>query len=340
MPAGLPRLSGKTALVLGGLAAACATAVVLAAVRGDSKASSSAAVLNEIAYVSTADGNFEIYVISPDGSGRTRLTDDPGEDRFPAWSPDGTRIAFASDRGGDFDIYTMARDGSSLQRLTFDPARDTDPAWSPDGKSIAFRSDRDGENAIYLLELKSGKTRRVTPEGLAVLQTNVDWSPDGSRLVFAAQPNDDLAIYTIKLDGTGLVRVTGSDRRQGILDPGLVAGRFAHRVYLAARRRLRDLQRQALWRRPRSPDRTARPRHQPRLVARQRLDRLHLRPRRPPRPLRDACSELVERVRRRLRSPPPDNRRRRARARLAVKPLHRVCHSDGGGIPKEASINN
>ena len=35
-----------------------------------------------------------------DGSGVTRLTDNPARDFFPTWSPDGSRIAFNSDRDG------------------------------------------------------------------------------------------------------------------------------------------------------------------------------------------------------------------------------------------------
>ena len=46
-----------------------------------------------IAFVSTRDGNQEVYVVNTDGTGLTRLTNDPGADYFPAWSPDGSRIA-------------------------------------------------------------------------------------------------------------------------------------------------------------------------------------------------------------------------------------------------------
>ena len=42
--------------------------------------------------------DYEIYVINVDGSGETRLTNFPGSDGWPVWSPDETKIAFSSVR--------------------------------------------------------------------------------------------------------------------------------------------------------------------------------------------------------------------------------------------------
>jgi Tol biopolymer transport system component len=58
--------------------------------------------------------NGDIYVVNPDGTGVTDLTNNPaGLDKEPARSTDGTKVAFASDRDGNFEIYTMDSDGSN-----------------------------------------------------------------------------------------------------------------------------------------------------------------------------------------------------------------------------------
>ena len=98
----------------------------------------------------------DIYVMNTDGSGQTRLTDDPASDTGPSLSLDGTKIAFYSDRDGNFEIpvmgadgsdqtrltdspdwdgnfeiYVMNADGSNQTRLTDNPAWDADPSWGP-----------------------------------------------------------------------------------------------------------------------------------------------------------------------------------------------------------------
>src|SRR5947208_14071250 len=52
-----------------------------------------------IAFVSTRDGNREVYVMASDGSAQTRLTNVPEWDYEPGWSPDVNRLAFVSQRG-------------------------------------------------------------------------------------------------------------------------------------------------------------------------------------------------------------------------------------------------
>jgi Tol biopolymer transport system component len=88
----------------------------------------------------TPAGNWEICVVKADGVTPTVLTNDPGADLKPDWSPDGTQIAFQSGRDDPFwwQIYVMKADGSDPTNLSSDAVNDYDPVWSPDGTRIAF----------------------------------------------------------------------------------------------------------------------------------------------------------------------------------------------------------
>src|SRR5262249_41942417 len=113
-----------------------------------------------LAFVSTASGNADIYVIDFDPQ-RTRslrdalnLTHSPGAELRPAFSPDGQSLIFTSDRdepitvvnpitrlrGGE--IYLLDLNTGGVKLLTKAAGWDGSAAWSPDGKRIVFYSQR------------------------------------------------------------------------------------------------------------------------------------------------------------------------------------------------------
>lgn len=75
-----------------------------------------------IAFTSARDGNNEIYVMNADGTGQTRLTNDPAEDNQAVFV--GDRIAFVSLRAGNPEIFLMNADGTGQTNITCNPARD------------------------------------------------------------------------------------------------------------------------------------------------------------------------------------------------------------------------
>ena len=112
-----------------------------------------------IAFVSTRDGNPEIYVMDSDGGNQRRLTFHPSGDWRPAWLPDSAALVFVSDRGGNNDIYQMAVPAAGTAPLASepeaqvvieDPADDRDPAVvSGPVDKLLFLSDRDGFMRAY-----------------------------------------------------------------------------------------------------------------------------------------------------------------------------------------------
>lgn len=138
----------------------------------------------------------------------TRLTTAPGNDAFPAISPDGQRIAFSSKRDGNTELYLMDSDGANQQRLTFNRAVDFAPAFSPDGRLLAFVSDRDGDDEIYIYNLGNAEQRRLTyHRGDDALPA---FSPDGDEVFFVSDRQDRYRIMALFVSGAG------SGREQGL----------------------------------------------------------------------------------------------------------------------------
>ena len=141
-----------------------------------------------IAFESRNDGNPEIYVMQFNGQERNNLTNHPGRDVDPTWSPDGGQIAFASDRSGNYDIWIMEADGSNLINVTNTDSNERSPSWSPDGKHLLYQQvegnhlDPYLNRDICLISLESGRVRRLTNE--LSRDSGASWAPDGKHFVY------------------------------------------------------------------------------------------------------------------------------------------------------------
>ena len=189
--------------------------------------------------------NFEIETSRLNGSGKRRITKDPGQDVAPAWSPDGTRIAFVR-HGSNAEspgIYTVAADGSDQQLVV--PFRTgsgeegdlavyswgkTGPTWSPNGEMLGYvlRIDNRVRNAQGGLEtLRREVLYTVNADGTELkelfavedslqesITTEPAWSPDSQRIAFLQQitkPQVEARFYTVRPDGSELTQILGPD---------------------------------------------------------------------------------------------------------------------------------
>jgi Tol biopolymer transport system component len=191
------------------LLAAAVAAGVLVTSPGDARAAcSSACTANgKIAFTSNRDGNQEIYVMNPDGSGQTRLTNNPASDSSPSWSPGGTKIAFMSLRSGAPAIWVMNANGSNP---TF--VHGADPtsvlSWSPNGTKILFQSVAlDGSPEIGVVNVDGSEATNLTDNAGA--DVKADWSPAGTIAFENIFGHDD--IYVMNADGSNQVRLTDQE---------------------------------------------------------------------------------------------------------------------------------
>jgi tricorn protease len=146
---------------------------------------------------------------APVEKGPTRnLTHSPGvHDKWPAWSPDGSKIAYLSDASGEEEIYVVAQDGASpAEKITSGGhAFRFDPKWSPDNDHIAF-SDKDGE--LWTVSLKDHSMQEVAHSKNGQIR-DYAWSPGGGYLAFSINdPNTFSALYIWSAKDTKLHRVT------------------------------------------------------------------------------------------------------------------------------------
>ena len=146
----------------------------------------------------------EIYVMDADGSNATRLTNRPGGDYSPSWSPDGKRIAFASDRAGTGtnDVYVMNADGSQVSRITTVEALDViSLSWAARGKQIAFSTGQ-----VYVVNDDGTQLTKLT-QGPA-LNELPSWLDGGRKIAFSSTRDINAEVYSMNADGTGVTRLT------------------------------------------------------------------------------------------------------------------------------------
>jgi len=99
----------------------------------------------QIAFVYAGD----VWLVPKDGGTAVRLTSSSGEEAFPRFSPDGTKVAYSANYDGNQDVYVIPAGGGEPLRLTHHPMADRVVGWTPDGTRVLFVSGRESGRQRY-----------------------------------------------------------------------------------------------------------------------------------------------------------------------------------------------
>ena len=132
----------------------------------------------------------DIFSTRPGEGDLHQLTDAPGRDICPAYSPDGKDIAFCSDRTGAFEIWVMDANGKHERQVTALGNSSTFPDFSPDGRMLAFSSaPAGGRTDLWMVPTDGAAPIQVT-DTPDVFEENPAWSPDGTTILFVRIAGD------------------------------------------------------------------------------------------------------------------------------------------------------
>jgi tricorn protease len=127
----------------------------------------------------------DLWIVAKEGGTAHRLSSPKGEEVFPRFSPDGSRIAFSANYDGNTDVYVMPALGGRPQRVTYHGMNDRLIDWSPDGKLLYASSKHSGRqryNQFYLVPPTGG-----LPEQLPIPYGELaSFSPDGKKIAYNA----------------------------------------------------------------------------------------------------------------------------------------------------------
>ena len=142
----------------------------------------------------------DIFIMNADGTNVRQLTNVPGYDGGPFFSPDGKKICWRrfSPDGLKAEIMTMNIDGSHQKQLTRMNAMSWAPFFHPSGEYLVFTTNKHGFSnfELYLVDAE-GKSKPVRVTDTAGFDGLASFTPDGKRLTWTSNrtSNQDSQIY-------------------------------------------------------------------------------------------------------------------------------------------------
>ena len=166
-----------------------------------------------VAVARTVEGNTDLWLL--DGARMSRVTFDAASDRFPLWSPEGTRIVFGSDRSGAFEIYQKLAGGAGVEeRLVPADQLAIAASWSPDGRFLLYINNAPQTNTDLWVLPMAGDRRSSVFLKTPFAERWGTFSPDGGWVAYHSNESGQHEIYLRPFDPSGVLGKAAAAQRQ------------------------------------------------------------------------------------------------------------------------------
>ncbi len=164
----------------------------------------------KVLFTSLRNGDLDLYVMNPDGSGVKRITHSLGYDGGGFFSASGKAIVWRGNhptkekdkqdylallkknlvRPTRMDLFVADANGNNIQQLTDNGKANFAPFFYPDEKRVIFASNIDSPRVfhIYSVDIATKKIERITYSSR--FNSFPMFSPDGKYLIFSSNRNN------------------------------------------------------------------------------------------------------------------------------------------------------
>jgi len=148
----------------------------------------------------------DVYVISVHDSAAapTKMTDNPGPDRNPQWSPDGRHIYYSGQQTDRYQVaanhlFRISADGGAVEDVS--PDADIQAGaftFSSDGRGAFFSATTGTTRGFFYMSLDDRRPVRLTPD--RGVYGSADLSDDGTLVVYTFEnPRQPVELYAARL---------------------------------------------------------------------------------------------------------------------------------------------
>lgn len=156
--------------------------------------------------------NNDLFTVPVAGGPVKKITENPGNDSQPLYSPDGKYIAYRKMERAGFEAdrnQLMLYERATGKHINLTEKVDYsvhDVVWSPDSKTLFFNADDQGNESIFRVSVQTKKVDALLTNGY---NTQLRMSPDGKSLVFLRESiNAPAELYRMDVDGKNLRQIT------------------------------------------------------------------------------------------------------------------------------------